>query len=123
MNLAADGLRLHCTSLEYPNGKGEGLMEQLRDYFYIKYTNDHMLAEMHCTKEYDKMDFKPSKESLIAFLKANKIVSGIHYANVQLISTKLPVAKFPIAVAHGTPPKHGEDSKIIYEMDFTTEIV
>lgn len=97
-------------------------MDRLEEYFYIKFSNDHMSAQIYCKDSYEKYDVKLSVESLQQFLFDNKVFNGIDQQVVQLLLTNPSAEMFPYIIAEGTPVEHGKNGKVKYELNFNTEI-
>lgn len=71
---------------------------------------DRMCAMLHCTKEYDGSPV--DETALKKFLLIEGIRSGIIKEAVEKAAAGLESQQFPLLIAKGTEPVHGQDGKI-----------
>ncbi|MBO8155211.1 MAG: DUF342 domain-containing protein [Bacillaceae bacterium] len=89
------------------------------DFFEVEISKDYLEARLHLLKgNYDNLAF--TKEDLLKELKEHKIVFGIDEDMAEKIAAGLKKQEFPVTIAKGIPPKHGEDGKIIFDKDLNT---
>lgn len=92
----------------------------LHDFFSISFSDHHLTAEINCKKPYDNLQL--TAEDLHKFLKEHKIVFGIDEAVIQEIINKPSTTTFPKVIARGQESQDGQDGKIIYEANFSSEV-
>lgn len=104
--------------------KGEIRMTkpQINEYFYIKTSPDHMSALIYCTQSYQPKNLNLSEEMIEDLLNEHRIVFGINKQSIKRITSKLDHHEFPITIAEGSPPQHGEDGYITYEANLSSDI-
>ncbi|GGH69664.1 polymerase [Compostibacillus humi] len=97
-------------------------MGQLEEMFRVVLSSDRMSAELHCTDDYDPLRWEnPDREEMLAFLRKNQVEYGLDENILREVLNK-GTTSFPVTIASGTPPVHGQDGKIAYELDMSTEI-
>jgi len=94
---------------------------QLNDCFYIKTSPDRMSASLYCKKSYHPESVHLNKTVVHEFLHENNIVYGINEQSIQDLITLKP-DEFPITIAKGSPPQHGEDGYLTYEANLSSDI-
>lgn len=83
--------------------------------FRVKISKDQLLAEIEITGEFNE-HFSVTLPSMEAFLKDQNVVFGIDRDKLtEIVANPLRV-KYPVAVAAGTPPQHGEDAYLVAEV-------
>lgn len=92
----------------------------LHDYFLVTPSKDLMTAEIDCKQAYDGIEL--SEESIKQFLQERNIVHGIQEEVIQSIINNLPPSEFPLIIAKGTKSSDGENGKIKYESNFSSEV-
>ena len=61
------------------------VLEKASDYFYIKISEDKMIARIYCKAQYQTMNVKMDMPMLIEFLKENQVVYGIDKRGIELV--------------------------------------
>lgn len=82
--------------------------------FQVRISKDHLAAEIDLNGEIKDND-SISIRGLEALLKENNILFGIDQEILKKIVENLRDIQFPIIVAKGNPPQHGEDAYLIVE--------
>src|SRR5699024_5003383 len=99
-------------------------MEQLiiRDYLYIKSAVDKMSAELHCTEAYDD-GIDIDKSSFLTFLEEFNVKHGIKAETIRLLlNREITKDDFPVLIAEGNYPEHGEDGYIEFNLNLNTRV-
>lgn len=96
-------------------------MDQLKEHFYIKKSDDHMLAEIHFIGEYDELEI--DETDLVKFLVENDVHFGVKQEAINLFLTDRHVESFPLIVAEGELATDGIDGSIVYEQNFNPEML
>lgn len=93
---------------------------QLHDYFSVKPSNDLMSAELDCKQAYESEHV--SDEAMRQFLQEHHVVHGIQEESIQMIIDILPPNAFPLIIAKGTMSEDGENGKITYTSNISSEV-
>lgn len=101
---------------------GVGVMSQISNLFYIKVSNDKMLAEIYCKEKYENIDIKLEKPMMLEFLKQNNVVYGIDKQSMELVLNNVSSNKFPIVIAKGKHSENGVDGKITFLQSNSSKI-
>lgn len=99
-------------------------MKTLNEIFQVHVTADKLTASLDI-RDIDKnelTELKLTKENIVEYLQAQKINFGIRYDSIDQIIETFPNTNFPIVVAEGIEKKDGEDGKIQYHFDASTEV-
>jgi len=94
----------------------------MSDFFYIKVSDDKMVAEVYCKEQYNHIDMKIEMPMLIDFLKENKVIYGVDKKGVELILNRVHPERFPIVIANGKQSKNGDDGNIIFHKQNNVEV-
>ena len=97
-------------------------MGKISDYFYIKVSDDKMVAELYCKEQYPSMDMKLDMQMLIEYLKENQVIYGIKKSGIELVLNKAPAKRFPIVIANGKHSENGIDGEITFHKKTHSEI-
>lgn len=73
-----------------------------------------MRAELHCIEGYKPEMDQSTIHEIQALLAENKIVHGIDNANIEKLIHHDKGIEFPLLIAEGTYPEHGQDGVITY---------
>lgn len=87
-------------------------MKEIRDYFFITVTEDKMKAIIHCTDAYTSKVGNLDEQEIIQFIKDHQINNGIDVEVVQRLMLGMDTSEFPLLIAKGSAPVHGEDGKV-----------
>lgn len=98
-----------------------GVTLKLDDLFYVTILADRMSAKIHCTKAYQTLQEPILEKQIVQFLTSKKIVYGIDEKIASTIAQKIDADQFPLTIASGTMPVHGEDGYITYTFDRISE--
>jgi len=85
-------------------------MESIQGKFFIEILQDHMSAMLHCTSDYDGSPV--DETALKKFLLVEGIRAGIIKEAVENTASGMEGDQFPILIAKGSNPKHGQDGEI-----------
>ncbi|WP_052111161.1 DUF342 domain-containing protein [Pontibacillus yanchengensis] len=89
-------------------------IEQFEEFFTLKISSDKMTALLHLNKEYH-LDISFTEEELIEELEQRSVTYGFQHDMVKLVSKGLKTDGFPVVIAEGTSPQHGQDGSVKYE--------
>ncbi|MFA1820650.1 DUF342 domain-containing protein [Virgibacillus oceani] len=87
-------------------------MVKLHDILQIDISGDRMLAEVRLKDTDIHEEFNMNEHDVRQLLKDYNINTGIDDETVRLLYSEPTKDVFPIVIAKGTPPIHGEDGKV-----------
>lgn len=88
----------------------------------VRLSPDLLTAQVYPTKIYEQNKTDIDRKYIEQLLKEYDITYGIDENAINHLLSHPPISSFPITIAKGTPPKKGEDGKIIYEIDVSSTI-
>ncbi|MYL33169.1 DUF342 domain-containing protein [Pontibacillus yanchengensis] len=95
-------------------------IEQFEEFFSVKISSDKMKAMLYLNKEYH-LDISFTEDDLIEELVERSVTYGIQQDRVKLVSTGMKSEGFPVVIAEGTSPQHGQDGTINYEINVNVQ--
>ena len=101
--------------------KRGSVLTDIRKCFKTVISTDKMLAEIYCTEHYHNMKTL-TKLDIIQYLEENRIIYGIDHRQVHLLTTQLAADQFPLTIAKGMLSVDGEDGKITYMFNASSEV-
>src|SRR5690625_204169 len=96
--------------------------QTLQDIIGIETTHDKMSAQIICDDQKEFKDLTLSEEQVYEFLRKHKIIYGINETVIKQLVTDTNSIKFPLTIAQGTTPIHGEDGYLTYETETDEQI-
>src|SRR5699024_889707 len=94
--------------------RGGKVLGKISDFFYIKVSDDKMVAEIYCKEQYLNMNMKLDMRMLIEYLRENQVMDGMEKRSIELELNKAPSKRFPIVIANGKHSENGVDGEITF---------
>src|SRR5690625_980754 len=101
---------------------GVKVLGKISDFFYIKVSEDKMVAEIYCKEQYKNININLEMPMLIEFLKDNRVIYGINQQGMELVLSHVSSNIFPIVSAKGKYSKNGKDGKITFHQKNDFEV-
>src|SRR5690625_5218366 len=89
----------------------------LEEIFELKIDQKKMSAQLTNKDRVKLLKTKFTKDQIFDFLRDNNVIYGINENSLNDLLTNKNNIKFPLTIAKGTSPVHGEDGFLIYETD------
>lgn len=93
-----------------------------QDYFYITTSSDRLKAEIHCTNEYNEREITINRQTIQHLLDENNIAYGFNKDTINQLLTTPKSTQFPFVIASGVAAQDGEDGKINYAINISSEV-
>ncbi len=99
-------------------------LDRIKKYFRVRFKDNDMLAEVHCTDAFYELKEKLQVDmsSWREFLTANKVVYGIQFQALAQLAGDPTFIDYPIVIARGLKPEKGKDGKFSFLVDLNKKM-